>query len=238
MAKRVSSLLDCFGPNDRGLSVRELSRRSNLPLSSVSRISSEMIELGLLDHTSNGRVCLGMRLFELGQMVPRQRSLRDAARAYLEDLREVVHHTVSLAVLEGNEVLYLAILGTKGQSVPSRLGVRMPANCTGIGKAILAYSSLELQENFIASGLLTRTPRSIGVAEDLRSEFVKIRKLGFSVDNEESRIGTSCVAVPIFRGDTVVAGISITGKPSSIVPEHLAPPLKAVALSISRSIRY
>ncbi|NED58929.1 helix-turn-helix domain-containing protein, partial [Micromonospora aurantiaca] len=84
-----------------------------LPKSTAHRIALDLAEAGLLER-DGARVRLGLRLFEIGQRVPRQRVLRDAAVPYMSDLREATRQTVHLAVLEGTEVVYVEILGSPG----------------------------------------------------------------------------------------------------------------------------
>ena len=132
--------MEALDANHPYLSVSELARRSGLPKSTTHRLVGELCRLGLLESTRDG-IRLGFRLFELGELVPRHRGLRDAALPFMEDLMEATHQRVHLAVLEGVEVVYVQILGSRsGMAMPSRIGGRLPAHATGVGKAILAFS--------------------------------------------------------------------------------------------------
>ena len=101
---------------------------------------------------------LGLKLFELGNSVARQRELREAALPFMEDLYEATHETIHLGVLDDAEVLYVEkIAGRRGCTVPTTLGTRKPLYCTGLGKAILAYSTPQLVQAVIQNGLPRRT---------------------------------------------------------------------------------
>src|SRR5664279_612712 len=104
--ERGMSLLWAFDPDRPELGISELARRTGLPKSTTHRLAGELVRLGLLEQ-AGPRLRLGLRLFELGQLVPRQRTLRDAALPFMEDLREATQNSVHLAVLEGIEVVYV-----------------------------------------------------------------------------------------------------------------------------------
>ena len=97
----------------------------------------------------------------------------------MRDLHEATSETVHLAVLDGAEVVYVAIRpGRHGPRLPSRVGGRMPAHATGVGKAILAFSPPEVAAALIDAGLERRTPRTIADPGALRRELTRIRGSG------------------------------------------------------------
>jgi DNA-binding IclR family transcriptional regulator len=152
---RVVAVLGAFRAEEDAVGAAELARRTGLPRSTVHRIVLSLVEEGMLERHGS-EVRLGLRLFEIGQRVPRQRALRDAARPYMSDLREATRQTIHLAVLEGGEVVYVDILASPGgPPLPSRVGGRLPAHATGVGKAILAFSPQETVRT-VLEGRLTR----------------------------------------------------------------------------------
>nr|WP_245956674.1 helix-turn-helix domain-containing protein [Nonomuraea fuscirosea] len=104
--ERIAAILSAFSPGDNLLGVTQIARRTSLPRSTVHRLAADLVSCGLLERHGTG-IRLGLRLFELGQRVPRRRLLRQAALPYMADLREATGQTVHLAVLEGCEVVYL-----------------------------------------------------------------------------------------------------------------------------------
>jgi IclR family acetate operon transcriptional repressor len=233
---RAALLLDCLAVGDSpGISA--LARRSGLAKTTVFRLVHELAGCGLVELTGDG-VRLGMRLFELGSSVPRQRSLREAALPHMRDLQEATRETVHLAVLDGAEVVYIEIRpGRPGPRLPSRVGGRMPAHATGVGKAILAFSAPDVAAALISSGLERRTPRTIVAPGALRRELARIRASGVSFDREESGPGIVCAASPVFgTGGTVVAALSLTGWSSRLDLERVAPAVRTAALALSRQL--
>ena len=150
---RALTLLTAFRPGDGELTLAELARRTGLPKPTAHRMLAELAQWNVVERTPDG-IRLGMRLFELGQLAPLQRGLREAATPFLSDLFEATHETVHLAVPDGLDVVYVQKLaGRNGPRIPSRVGGRMPAYCTGVGKALLAFAPPERLAAVVAGGL-------------------------------------------------------------------------------------
>lgn len=232
------ALLTAFRPGESELSLAELVRRTGLAKSTVHRQLRQLAEWDLVEPSSGG-YRLGMRLFELGSLVPPQRGLREATAPFLADLVEATHETVHLAVLDGIEVVYLQKTHVRGApKVPSRIGGRMPAYCTGVGKALLAFSPPEVLDAVLAAGLRRRTPRTVIAPGLLHQELVDIRKRGYALELEESTVGVACVAAPVLdRSGSAVAAVSITGWVNRLDPARVAPAVHTAALGISRALR-
>lgn len=236
---RIGKILGAFGPTDVTLGIREISRRAKLAPSTTHRLVGELLELGYLERVDSGMLRLGLTLFELGHLVPRQRSLRDLALPFMEDLRYATRQTVHLAVRDGIEVVYVEILGNRGTDLPSRVGGRMPTYCTGVGKAILAFSDPEVVKAVIDQGLHARTKYTITDADRLLRELADIRNRGIAFDKEESELGVMCAASPIrSRNGEVTCAISITGKRGMLELEQVAPAVQTVARVLSRRMPY
>lgn len=238
---RALSLLHAFAPQDAGLSLAELSRRTSIPKATVHRLVAELTRWGMLEPGAGG-VHLGMRLFELGQLAPRQRSLREAALPYLNDLHEATHETVHLAVLEGVaalEVVYLEKLtGRGGPALSSRVGGRMPAYCTAVGKALLAFSPTSTVEAVLDGGLVRRTPYTIVLPALLHRELGDIRRSGVAYEREESTPGVVCVACPVVGPDgRALAAVSIAGWSNRLDTGRVASAVRTASLAISRQLR-
>jgi DNA-binding IclR family transcriptional regulator len=232
------TLVTGFRPDDVELSLAELVRRTGLPKSTALRLLTELAEWDLVERTPGG-FRLGMRLFELGSLVPRQRGLREAAAPFLADLFEATHETVHLAILDGTEVMYVQKLDSRsGPKVPSRVGGRLPAHCTGVGKALLAFSPPATLDAVLATGLDRRAPRTVVAPGLLRQELAEIRRRGVALEHEESTVGITCVAAPVLdSGDVAVAAVSITGWVNRLEPIRFAPAVRTAALGISRTLR-
>lgn len=230
--------MNAFAPADQAVGISELARRSGLPKATVHRLVAELTTLQWLERTASGSVVLGLRLFELGQRAARPRSIRDAALPTMEDLREATGQTIHLAVLDGVDVVYVEILRSRDRPVlPSRVGGRLPAHATGVGKAILAFSPRETVTTILGHGLASLSPRTITMPGMLQAELGQIRRCGVAFDREESGIGTACVASPILgAGGSVVAALSVSGWSSKVPIDRMVPAVRTAALTVSRRL--
>jgi DNA-binding IclR family transcriptional regulator len=208
---KVQLILEAFGPDDEHLSLTEITRRSGVAKASVHRLAQELLARGLLERRgSNYR--LGMRLFEIGQRVPRQRILREAARPYMEDLYHATDETIHLAVRDGLEVLYLEKVSGHGQITrPSRVAGRMPLHCTATGKVLLAFGARHVLDEVLATPLERVTPYTVVAPGLLRQELARARELGHAVEREQTREGFESVAIPLIgTAGSTVGALSIT----------------------------
>ena len=209
--RKVQLILETFGPDDEHLSLTEIARRSGVAKASVHRLAQELVRWGVLERRGSD-YWLGMRLFEIGQRVPRQRILRDAARPYMEDLYHATNETIHLAVLDGLEVLYLEKVSGHGQVTrPSRVAGRMPLYCTATGKILLAFGSRRLVDEVLAMPFERVTPYTVGAPGLLIQELTKARELGYAVEREQTRTGYLSVAIPLVGATGATMGaLSVT----------------------------
>lgn len=235
---RVVTVLRAFQAEDGVLGAAELARRTGIPKSTVHRITVALTDEGLLERQGSG-VRLGLRLFEIGQQVSHQRVLREAALPFMTDLHEATRQTIHLAVLEGAEVVYVEILpGQGGPALPSRVGGRLPAHATGVGKAILAFSPHEVVQAVLAGQLTRVSARSIMAPGLLARELARIHQDGVAFDHEESGPGIACAASPVLGVDGYARGaLSISGWSNRIRLDRVAPAVHTAALSLSRALR-
>lgn len=219
------------------MSLTELARRSGIAKPTAHRLLGELTALGAIEKSDDG-YRVGMQLFELGHLAPRQRTLRDASLPLLMDLAEATGETVHLAVLEGTEVLYLEKLDSRsGPDLPSRVGGRMPAYCTGLGKAILAFSRPAQAQAVLQGPLTRRTPRTIVLPGLLARELGAVRRTGIANEYEESTLGVRCTASPVLDASNVaIAAISVAGWSYRLNLSRVASAVRTAALTLSRDL--
>ena len=236
---RAFRLLGAFRSGPSELTLDELATRSGLARSTAHRLSGQLAEQGALERSRRGWR-LGVGLFELGQIVPRQQRLRDVALAYMEDLYEATRETVQLAVLEGGEVLYVEIIsGHRKVPTPSRRGGRLPAHCTALGKALLAFSddvgSAWLKDN---APLARRTSRTLIEPDRLQRELHDVRRIGLAYDREEASPGLTCVAAPVLTASGNARAALSVSMPAggTLTPAQAAPAVHAAARALGREL--
>ncbi|MEU8824699.1 IclR family transcriptional regulator [Streptomyces sp. NPDC048636] len=237
MMDKAAEILDCFAPEQELYRLSELCEKTGLAKPTVHRLAAELVRLGWLERTGN-RYRLGAKLFELGSRVPRRRDLRETALPFLQDLFEATRETVHLGVREGLDVVYLErIHGHDALRLPSRIGGSLPLSCTGVGKALLAFSGPELTGEVLSHPLPSLTPRSITDPALLRSALEKAQVAGLAYEEEEATPGVSCIAAPVFARGTVVAALSVAVPRERFSAARLAPAVRTAALGLSRVLR-
>lgn len=237
MLGRGLSLLTVFRPGDDELTLAELSRRSGIHKPTAHRLVAELVAKGFLERTPSA-LRLGMRLFEIGQLAPLQRGIREAAAPYLADLLNATDETVHLAVLDQLDVVYLQkVDGSRAPAVPSRIGGRMPAHATAVGKAILAHSPYDRFAAVVATSPRRLTPRTIVAPGLLARELARIRERGFAEEHEEAVVGVACVAAAVIgESGYAIAALSITGWANKLDTDRLGPAVRTASLGFSRLI--
>ncbi|MGC5170186.1 IclR family transcriptional regulator [Microbacterium sp. DT81.1] len=234
---RITAVFEAFGEDDEGLGVSELARRANLPKSTVSRIANDLVGQRLLDREGD-KLYLGVHLFEMGQTVEQPRRLRHFALPVMTELRNLTGQTVHLAVLEGTDVVFLSVVrGRPTQAPVARVGTRLPASATALGKAMLAFTPPEVAERIVNADLRRLASRTTGDASALLLELADARRSGFASEREESAAGRCCIASAILGSGTVpVAAISVTGTSEELDPGRAAPAVRAAAMTLTRRL--
>jgi DNA-binding IclR family transcriptional regulator len=234
---RANAVLEAFDAEHADLTLLGLVARTGLPKTTVHRTAKKMLELGWLERRE-GRYGIGTRLFERAMLAAGRLALRDAALPVLQEISAATRETANLAVLEGNEVLYLEkLVGRQPVATLSRVGGRMPALCTALGKILTAFSAPAIGEQVIESGLAVRTPNTVTCPSALRRELARVRGEGIGFDREETVTGVRCVAAPVLTADgTCVAAVSITAQADRLVFAQMAPAVRYAAQQVSHAI--
>jgi DNA-binding IclR family transcriptional regulator len=236
MLERGVHILQSFRPTGQPQTLSAIARHTDLPKSTTHRMVGVLAAQGLLERTDAGFV-LGRALFELGELVPIKRRLRETALPFMEDLYEATHETVHLAVRDDLDVLYAEkIRGHAGIDMPSRVGGRLPLSSTGVGKTLLAFSPGSLVEQVVSRPLRRLTEHSLTDPVLLRNELATIRAAGVGYDHEEAALGVSCVAAPVLVRGEPVAALSVSVPSDQLQPARLAPAVRTAALALGRAL--
>ncbi|MEU2777634.1 IclR family transcriptional regulator [Streptomyces sp. NPDC007162] len=229
-------LLKSLASMDGEIGVSELARRSRLTKSTAFRLLGILQRNDLVERVgSNYR--LGSQLVSIGERVYGATPvlLREQLLPHLVDLYELTHETVHLAVLHGTDIVYVnKIHGHRAARSPSRIGARLPAYCTGVGKALLAFDH-DLAEAAVSAGLPARTEYTLTEPHRFREELRNIRQEGIAFDRQEALSGLTCVAVPILGpSGRPVAALSVAGAHHRFDPSRYAPALRRVGFEAAR----
>ena len=211
---KALGVLDCFTTLDRKLSISEIAKRTGLPRGTAHRVMTTLRELGFVEQErERDQYRLGLKLFELGNVVLANMDLHREAKSFVEALTAISGEAVHLCVFDGVQSTLI------NRTEPSRERTNTivvmeasPAHCTATGKAALAFQPEAVLNRVIGLGLRSYTPRTITDPAALREELAAIRKRGYSIDDEELSPGIRCVGAPIRNlSGRVFASISVSG---------------------------
>jgi DNA-binding IclR family transcriptional regulator len=203
---RADLILKAFsGPGQ--LTLAQIARRTGVPRSSVHRMLDRLVHLGWLSRSGH-QYRLGLRLFELGTLAVQQDRLHAAALPHLRELRRLTGHTVHLAILDGEDVIYLEKLdGAFGVDIDTRTGGRRSAATTSVGKVLVANAFGAANKPTALPGI----PQLHAESARRRREHAAIRMHGIAFDREETMPRIGCIGAPIGLKRDVVAAVSICG---------------------------
>jgi IclR family transcriptional regulator, acetate operon repressor len=141
----------------------------------------------------------GPALFEIGLSVVSNLDLRSVARPVLEKLAAVSGETVHLGVLEGNEVRFVdAVESELALRVSARVGKRVPAHATSLGKAMLAaLTDDQVRVLYPSESLPVVTAQTMSRRSDLLAELDRTRARGYACNAGESEQGVGSTGVAI-----------------------------------------
>jgi DNA-binding IclR family transcriptional regulator len=233
---RAAAILGAFDATHRELTLAALVARSGLPRSTTHRAADRMIRLGWLDKPAD-RYRIGNRLFEIASLAPIRLELRETVSPFLQDLHAATKNTVQLGVLDGAQILVVEkITGHRAMPMLSQVGGVIPAYCSALGRAILAYCEPEVIDAALAGPLPARTPRTLTSPIAIMRELTTVPDRGWAIDREEGNIGVSCVAAPIFGPlGAVVAALSVTGPSQLVRADRIGPAVRMASAAASRA---
>jgi DNA-binding IclR family transcriptional regulator len=213
--EKALSILDLFNERGKELTITQINQTLGLNKSTTFRILNILEKVGYLERDDYSlKYRLGFKLFFLGSFVEANAEMQKLVHPFLEEIAKKTDETVHLVVLQHGEALYLdKIDGKKVLVVSSRIGMKLPAHCSGVGKVLLSFLPEEALENIVEQkGLRRFTKNTITDKKALKAELNRVRKQGYAIDNEEIEIGMKCVAAPVtgVNGE-VIAAISISG---------------------------
>ena len=225
-----------------GVALIELTGALGLNRSTLLRLIAPLVETQLVERDpGTGRYRLGSRNAQLGEVYLERLDRRQAAHDILVDLVRESGETVHLVIAELPEVVYIdKIDSSHAVRMHSRIGNRMPAHSTSVGKAILAHADSATVEMVIQAGMPARTPTTLTTPEALRADLALIRERGYALDDSENEADIRCVAAPLFdHTGEVTSAISISGPATRVTPQReaeLGPLVIGAADEISRRL--
>ena len=243
--ERGLAILQAFKPGRPVLGISELARALDLNRSTAHRYVSTLNRLGYLRQDEDTRKYrLGPRVLDLGFSAINSMELREIAAPHLRELSDESGHTVNMAILDGEDIVYVervrsARAGQREIDLNLHVGSRLPAYCTSMGKVLLANLPAADRTALLDHIQLTpRGPNTLTARDALDAELGRVRGTGFAVNNEELAYGLRSIAAPVrSAGGDVVAAINLAVHRSMVSMDdllaRLSPALCRTATEIS-----
>lgn len=218
---RAFNVLECF-LDRRDLGLTELSELVDLSPSTVHRIVKALVVRGYLEQDrGTERYSLGHSTFILGQAGRRRFSL-DQALPVLERFGQETGESINMGLLDGESVVVtLRVVSPQPLRFEQPVGSRIPVHCSSMGKSLLAFGAPNGPDDLGQLAFDQVTENSIASLDQLMAELDKVRKRGFSTDDEESILGVSCIGAPILDASgKAAAAIAVQAPTARITPDR------------------
>jgi len=238
MVERIVRILDAFDAEHTDLSPSDVARRSALPMSSAHRIVHDLLRSGLLERDLEGRVRIGMRLWELTTRGSRALALRQAARPGMERLQAEIGEHLQLCVPDQDEVLIIEQLSAPDAvSNVAFIAGRLPLHASSSGLVLLAFGRPALRARILGRPLPPVGPATITDPVALGRRLARIRRDGFVVLPGSIESVATGISVPVLdrTGATVAALSAVVPTGWAREAETIAA-LRGTARSISEAV--
>ncbi|MET8861379.1 IclR family transcriptional regulator [Nonomuraea sp. NPDC004580] len=239
---RGLAVIRAFSAAQPELTLSQVARATGLSRAAARRFLITLTDLGYV--RTDGRLfALTPRVLELGYAYLSSLSLPEVADPHLERLAAEVRESASVAVLDGEDVVYVARVATaRIMRVTINIGTRFPAYCTSMGRVLLAgLPAAELDAYLERAELRRLTSRTIVLPAALRAELDEVRGRGWAMVDQELEEGLRSIAAPIMdRSGRTVAAVNVSTHASrtslQAVRRDLLPPLLATAAKIESDL--
>lgn len=238
-ASRLLAVLGAFDCRRPVMNLTRLAAVSGLSLATTYRLAKELTHWGALERNADGTFQIGLKLWEVGSLAPRQRELRQVARPILDNLHEATRQIVQLAVAEDGYALVVEKMsGSRPVRNVTEVAGRLPLHATGVGKILLSFGPAELMEQTQAAAPERFTEKTVTNPVAIANAARKARREFVAYCRDEMTVGTSSVAAPVFDRDGGLAGAVGALVPSRAPLARLAPAVLTACGTISRRMGY
>jgi DNA-binding IclR family transcriptional regulator len=230
---RAVAVLDALADGGE-LGTTDLSRRTGISASTVSRQLGTLARLGLVEHVAaTGRYRLGVRVLRLATAVLGRLDLRDVARPHLEGLVHEVGEAGTLSIPGESDAITVDFVPSDRylQGV-TRLGRPSIGHASSAGKVMLAFGNVPLPRGKLAS----YAPRTITDPAALAVEVERVRAQGWADAVEEREVGLSAIAAPVWGAAGDLAAVVALQGPTSRFDEEAMRAALPLLLECARRI--
>jgi IclR family transcriptional regulator, pca regulon regulatory protein len=212
------SLLNLFSQLGAQASLSELAKAANMGLGTATRYVQTLMELGYLNRDPlTKKYRLAPKILSLGFSLLKDMDLRARITPHLSEITREFGVGSQCAILDETEIVYVERFRARSLvALDLTIGSRIPAFCTALGRAILAFLDTESMQRIVGKmNMASLTPYTITNKRDLFRELDLTRKRGYAINMQELVLGQSGLAAPIFQREAVEGAFGFS------FPQHL-----------------
>lgn len=234
---RGLTVIRAFDAEHPVLTLSEVAQRAGVTRAAARRFLYTLGELGYV-RVSGRDFSLTPRVLELGFSYLSALSLPDVVHPHLERLSRGVDESVSAAVLDGSDIVYVSRVPTRRiMSVGITIGTRFPAHATSMGRVLLAHLPDADRAAALSVPMEAYTDRTVADPRILTEELDRIRDRGFAIVDGELEDGVRSVAAPVHgRGGRVVAAVNVSTATSRVDLDRLESDFLPALLDTTQAI--
>jgi DNA-binding IclR family transcriptional regulator len=245
--ERATSIISLFTASRSALGISEIASALNLNKATVWGLVTTLEKQRFLQQDPDTRKYrIGPKLLELGIVYESSLELNARAARRVRTLATRTRMDARVGIWEEGAVLItLLAMPRAADTLSHQIGPRVPAHCSGVGKALLAFLEPDELEKYLRATPLDRhTRHTITSADKLRKDLEQIRERGYSISREEMIPGLTALGAPIFgkkqqlEGAVGISGSDITERFTGWRLEKLADELLRTASLISQDMGY
>jgi DNA-binding IclR family transcriptional regulator len=237
-ASRVLAVLGAFSHGNGALTLAEISRHADLPLSTAHRLTHEVLDWGGLELDASGKYRLSRKILDLASSSTRELRLRETALSHLVELHRFTGLTVHLAVRDRGDVTYIEALRPHvDYTGENRIGGRLPLHVTSTGIVLLAHTDPAFVDDYLSRPLKRFTEHTPTDPDAIRRMLDDVRRRRHAVlqGSIAPRVGSISAPVPGADG-TVETVVGMVYLMDEVDHARLIGPINATAARISRAL--
>ncbi|MCD6069653.1 MAG: IclR family transcriptional regulator [Microvirga sp.] len=234
------SVIEAFDASRPRLSLSDVAKLTGITRAAARRYLLTLTKLNYAEF--DGRYfSLTPRVLRLGYAYLSSASLSAQVQPFLERISEETGESSSAAVLDGDDIVYIARSATRRiMSIGLGVGSRLPAHCTALGRAILAFQPEDEFRAYLQRVRLeARTPKTITDKSAFQDALEATRAQGYAIVNEELEYGLRSIAVPVVqKNGKVRIALNLSAQAGRVSAEEMERRFLPLLNSASETLRY
>jgi IclR family transcriptional regulator, pca regulon regulatory protein len=233
-------VIEAFDASRPRLTLSDVAKLTGITRAAARRYLLTLTRLNYADF--DGRYfTLSPRILRLGYAYLSSASLSARVQPFLEQISEATGESSSAAILDGDDIVYIARSATRRiMSIGLGVGSRLPAYCTSLGRAILAYQPEEAIEAYLRRVRMeARTPKTVTDKTEFRAVLEATRAQGYALVNEELEFGLRSIAVPVVqKSGQVTIALNLSAQAGRVSADEMRERFLPSLSAASESLRY